>query len=217
MDTILVVNAGSSSVKFQVYALGMSDEPQRLIKGQFDGVGSRPRLCAETRDGCMLIDKSYSPHEIGDVSAAITTAGSWLRATQSFDLIAVGHRVVHGGPHFDRPVVIDRDVLARLEQYVPLAPLHQPNNLAPIRTLLGQRPDLVQVACFDTAFHRTHSGVADRYAIPESFYVEGVRRYGFHGLLRIRCQPSARYCPGRRGRARHRRASRQRCVNVRPR
>jgi acetate kinase len=106
----------------------------------------------------------------------------WLRETQSFNLVAVGHRVVHGGPKYDRPVIIDRAVVASLDQYVSLAPLHQPNNLAPIRTLLTRRPELPQVACFDTAFHRGHSAVADHYAIPERFYAEGVRRYGFHGL-----------------------------------
>jgi acetate kinase len=182
MDTILVVNAGSSSVKFQIYGLGASGDPQRLIKGQIDGVGARPRLRAETRDGSQLIDKSYAPDEIADLPAAIGAAGDWLRETQDFSLIAVGHRVVHGGPQYDRPVVIDADVLARLDQYIPLAPLHQPNNLAPIKSLLTRRPELVQVACFDTAFHRNHSPVADYYALPKQFYAQGIRRYGFHGL-----------------------------------
>jgi acetate kinase len=98
------------------------------------------------------------------------------------NLLAVGHRVVHGGPKYDRPVVVDQAVVGNLEQYVSLAPLHQPNNLAPIRTLMKARPELLQVACFDTAFHHGHSAVADHYAIPQRFYAEGVRRYGFHGL-----------------------------------
>ena len=106
----------------------------------------------------------------------------WLRDTQSLEPVAVGHRVVHGGPLFDRPILVDDDVLMRLERYVSLAPLHQPNNLAPIRSLLARSPDLPQVACFDTAFHRGHDPLADHYAIPERFYAEGVRRYGFHGL-----------------------------------
>ncbi|MGA2895524.1 MAG: acetate/propionate family kinase [Xanthobacteraceae bacterium] len=182
MDAILVVNAGSSSVKFQIYGLGSSDGPQRLVKGRIDGVGTLPRLRAETQDGSQLVDKSYGPREIADVPAAIAAAGDWLRSTQKFELVAVGHRVVHGGPQYDRPVIVDQDVLAQLEQYSSLAPLHQPNNLAPIRSLLALRPELVQVACFDTAFHRTHNIVADHYAIPEEFYREGVRRYGFHGL-----------------------------------
>jgi acetate kinase len=182
MDAILVVNAGSSSVKFQIFDQGASGDPQRLIKGQFDGIGARPRLRAEARDGKALIDKTYSPQEIADVATAIGAAGNWLRETQKIELAAVGHRVVHGGPDYDRPVVINKDVLKRLEQFSSLAPLHQPNNLAPIRTLLARRPELLQVACFDTAFHRSHGPLADHYAIPEKFYCEGVRRYGFHGL-----------------------------------
>jgi acetate kinase len=182
MDTILVVNAGSSSVKFQIFELANSGDPQRLIKGQVDGIGTRPRLRAEARDGKPLIDKTYAPQNIGDVPKAILVAGEWLRETQKIKLAAVGHRVVHGGPQYDRPVLVNKEVLAQLEKLSALAPLHQPNNLAPIRTLLLRQPDLIQVACFDTAFHRTHDAVADHYAIPERFYREGVRRYGFHGL-----------------------------------
>jgi acetate kinase len=100
----------------------------------------------------------------------------------SVQSIAVGHRVVHGGPIYDKPIIVDQKALAQLGQYTSLAPLHQPNNLAPIHLLLARRPELPQVACFDTAFHRGHSPVADHYAIPEHFYAEGVRRYGFHGL-----------------------------------
>jgi acetate kinase len=182
MDAILVVNAGSSSVKFQIFELANSGDPQRLIKGQVDGIGTRPRLRAEARDGKPLIDKTYAPGDIADVPRAIMAAGEWLRQTQKIDLAAVGHRVVHGGPQYDRPVLVNKEVLAQLEQFSALAPLHQPNNLAPIRTLLGRQPDLIQIACFDTAFHRRHNPVADHYAIPEQFYREGVRRYGFHGL-----------------------------------
>ena len=182
MDTILVVNAGSSSVKFQIFEHANSDDPQRLIKGQVDGIGTRPRLRAESRDGKPLIDKTYAPQDVADGAAAIAAAGDWLRETQKVKLVAVGHRVVHGGPRYDRPVLINKEVLTQLEQFSSLAPLHQPNNLAPIRMLMTRRPEVVQVACFDTAFHRTHAAVADHYAIPEQFYREGVRRYGFHGL-----------------------------------
>jgi acetate kinase len=182
MDAILVVNAGSSSVKFQIFGLATAGVPHRLVKGQMDGIGTRPRLRAAASDGSSLIDKTYLPQEIPDAPAAIGATADWLRETQRFRLLAVGHRVVHGGPLYDRPVIVDQNVLKRLEQYNSLAPLHQPNNLAPIRSLLARRPELTQVACFDTAFHRTHPAVADRYAIPERFYQEGVRRYGFHGL-----------------------------------
>jgi len=182
METILVVNAGSSSVKFQVFAVEGTSKPKRLIKGQVDGVGTRPRLRAEGPDQQSMSDQSYAPEQVKDVPAALQAAGAWLRETQKVEPIAVGHRVVHGGPEYDRPILIDSGVVARLERYTPLAPLHQPNNLAPIRSILERFPALPQVACFDTAFHRAHSELADRYAIPDRFYVEGVRRYGFHGL-----------------------------------
>jgi acetate kinase len=183
MDAILVVNAGSSSLKFQVFATsGSGGELACLVKGQIDGVGSRPRLKAEGADKKILVDQTYSADKIPDLPAAIQVAGDWLRSTQKVNLLAVGHRVVHGGPDFDRPVRVTREVAAQLERYISLAPLHQPNNLAPVRTLLDRRPELPQVACFDTAFHRGHGALADYYALPESFYKEGVRRYGFHGL-----------------------------------
>jgi acetate kinase len=181
MDTILVVNAGSSSVKFEVFATS-GGKLDRLLEGQMDGIGVRPRLRARAADGAALIDRSYSPDEVDDPMAALDTAGTWLRETQKLSPIAVGHRIVHGGPEYDRPVLIDRDVLGRLERYVPLAPLHQPNNLAPVRSILARMPELPQVACFDTSFHRGHGALADHYAIPERFHAEGVRRYGFHGL-----------------------------------
>jgi len=183
MDAVLVVNAGSSSLKFQVFATGgLAHELECLVKGQVDGVGSRPRLRAEDANKKSLIDQTYGADKVPDLPAAIQVAGDWLRTTQKVNLLAVGHRVVHGGPEFDRPVRITPDVVAQLARYISLAPLHQPNNLAPIRTLLERRPELPQVACFDTAFHRSHSALADYYALPERFYKEGVRRYGFHGL-----------------------------------
>ena len=182
MRSVLVVNAGSSSVKFQIFEAYAPDALRCLIKGQVDGIGARPRLRAQASDGSPLVDKSYAATAVADVPAATAVAAEWLRQTPDIELIAVGHRVVHGGPDYDRPVVIDKNVLERLERYAPLAPLHQPNNLAVIRSLLVLRPELAQVACFDTAFHRSHSAVVDHYAIPESYYREGVRRYGFHGL-----------------------------------
>ena len=182
MDTILVVNAGSSSVKFQVFHAGGDSGMRRLIKGQVDGIGTRPHLRAEGADAQLLIDQDLASAEVGDVPAALLTAGAWLRDAQQLQPSAVGHRVVHGGPQYDRAVRVDGNVLTNLKRYVSLAPLHQPNNLAPIRALLARFPDLPQVACFDTAFHRGHSAVADHYAIPAGLYVEGVRRYGFHGL-----------------------------------
>jgi acetate kinase len=182
MDTILVVNAGSSSVKFQVFKVDGVELPKRLIRGQIDGIGTRPRLRASDSDGLSLVDQAFDNDIVSNIPTALHTAGAWLREQRKIMPIAVGHRVVHGGPEYDRPVLIDDHAIARLEQYVPLAPLHQPNNLAPIRSIRVQFPELPQVACFDTAFHRGHGAIADHYAIPEQFYTEGVRRYGFHGL-----------------------------------
>jgi acetate kinase len=182
MNTILVVNAGSSSVKFQLYTADASSRVERLVKGSIDGVGTRPRLRGEGVDGESLVDRSFEAKEIADIPAAMQAAALWLREAQKLEPMAVGHRVVHGGPDYDRPMPIDDAVLAELERYVPLAPLHQPNNLAPIRAIRARFPELPQVACFDTAFHRGHGPVVDHFAIPERFYAEGVRRYGFHGL-----------------------------------
>jgi acetate kinase len=181
MESLLVVNAGSSSVKFQVFAIG-ADELRSSIKGQVDGIGTRPRLRATAADGAVLKDESYSKEKLANVPAAIQIAGAWLREEHGLTLAAVGHRVVHGGPLYDQPVLIDDDVITQLAKFVPLAPLHQPNNLAPIRAVRERFPELPQIACFDTAFHHGHSAVTDHYAIPARLYEEGVRRYGFHGL-----------------------------------
>ena len=159
---------------------GVLDGP--LAFDNADGVGMRPRLRAADGDGGALIDKAFESGEIPDLEAAIFVAGAWLRETQKVDLVAVGHRVVHGGPDFDGPVLVDADVISRLERYISLAPLHQPHNLAPMRALLERRPNMPQVACFDTSFHRGHGALADHYALPLHFYEEGIRRYGFHGL-----------------------------------
>ena len=182
MDPILVVNAGSSSVKFQLFAVEGSTDLSLQIKGQVDGIGTQPRLRARAPGGVDAIDRRFEREQISDVASALQASAAWLRERYEIAPIAVGHRVVHGGPKFDGPVIIDPDVLSQLDQYASLAPLHQPNNLAPIRSILSRFPNLPQVACFDTAFHRGHSALADHFALPEHFYAEGVRRYGFHGL-----------------------------------
>ena len=182
MDTILVVNAGSSSVKFQVFGVDGDGRLRRQIKGQMDGIGRRPRLRATDATGDALADRIYPIEAVTDVPAALMLASGWLRNELQLSPLAVGHRVVHGGPDYDRPVLIDHGVIARLERFTALAPLHQPHNLSPIRSLLVSFPSLPQVACFDTAFHRNHDEVADHYAIPRRLHEEGVRRYGFHGL-----------------------------------
>jgi acetate kinase len=139
-------------------------------------------LRASGADRTSLIDREYDTATISDVPAAMQSVGAWLREEQRSPPSAVGHRVVHGGPEYDKPVLITEQVLVRLDQYVPLTPLHQPHNLAPIRSIRALFPKLPQVACFDTAFHRGHAAVADHFAIPQHLHAEGVRRYGFHGL-----------------------------------
>lgn len=182
-DTILVVNAGSSSIKFQLFEIGARDQLGRLFKGQIEGIGTHPRLRAKNDRGELLVDETWPAVEVATVSAALDKLIAFLRAQIGGKLpVAVGHRVVHGGPDYSAPTAITSQVVDRLERFAPLAPLHQPNNLAPIRAIMQRQPHVLQVACFDTAFHRGHPEVADRFAIPEPLYAEGVRRYGFHGL-----------------------------------
>jgi acetate kinase len=182
-ETILVLNAGSSSIKFQLFAVDDDDRLVRRLKGQIDGIGTHPRLRAKGKDGEILIDDAWPASAVADAPAALDKTIGWLQQQLGGALpSAVGHRVAHGGPDFVEPTLIDDAILDRLARLVPLAPLHQPNNLAPIRAIRAYRPDLPQVACFDTAFHRGHSEAAQRYAIPDELHREGVRRYGFHGL-----------------------------------
>jgi acetate kinase len=161
----------------------MRDRLERRIKGQIEGIGARPRFTAEGIGKERLADEMWPTGEVGSVPAALEKLVGFLREQIGGKLpTAIGHRVVHGGPTYTSPTIITSGVLDRLQRFVPLAPLHQPNNLGPIRTILDRLPKVPQVACFDTAFHRGHPKVADHFAIPEQLYSEGVRRYGFHGL-----------------------------------
>jgi acetate kinase len=181
MDAILVVNAGSSSLKFQIFEIA-GQQLVRRIRGQMDGIGNRPRLRAIGADATVLVDRSYEPGVVKDLPAAIAETRDWLQSLEGIALNAIGHRVVHGGPDYAQPILIDHDVLDALATFQDLAPLHQPNNLAPIRLAMDINPAVPQIACFDTAFHRGHAAHTDCYALPWSFYEDGVRRYGFHGL-----------------------------------
>jgi acetate kinase len=129
-----------------------------------------------------MTDEAMAADKVPGAMEAILVAADWLRCNLAVMPVGIGHRVVHGGPDYDRPILVREPVLNKLASYESLAPLHQPANLAPIRALLKSRPETPQVACFDTAFHRSHGPLADRYAIPARFYAEGIRRYGFHGL-----------------------------------
>jgi acetate kinase len=182
-DTILVINAGSSSIKFQLFALSPEGGFERLLKGQIEGMGVNPHLIAKNAAGAVLREESWPGADVPAAPEALGKVVAFLRDHLGGKLpIAVGHRVVHGGVQFSAPTVVTPEIVSTLERFVPLAPLHQPNNLAPIKTIIERLPHITQVACFDTAFHRGHPELADRYAIPEPLYREGVRRYGFHGL-----------------------------------
>ena len=181
--TILVLNAGSSSIKFQLFALQAGEGLERRIKGEVEGIGSHPRLRAHGRKDEVLAERSWETAGQEDGAAALDQVLDLLgKELEGETPAAIGHRVVHGGTRFDKPILIDEEVIAALEALVPLAPLHQPGNLAPIRALRARLPKLPQVACFDTAFHRSHPEIADRFAIPQALHEEGIRRYGFHGL-----------------------------------
>ncbi len=182
MDAIVVVNAGSSSLKFSLFAAAASDLAL-VARGQAEGLYTTPRFVAKDADGRQLSERTWNEGTKLGHDGALDHLVSFLRERFSdHRLVAVGHRVVHGGLEYHEPTRVDAAVLAALEKYVPLAPLHQPHNLAPIRALLARAPDLPQVACFDTAFHHGQPAVAQAFALPKSITERGVRRYGFHGL-----------------------------------
>ena len=181
-EAIAVFNAGSSSLKFSIFA-EQAENLELVARGQVEGLHTAPRFVAKDRDGTALAEKSWGEGvELGHDGALDHIVAFARTELRGHTLAGVGHRVVHGGMEYSRPVRIDPKVLDALEKYVPLAPLHQPHNLAPIRTLLKRAPDLPQVACFDTAFHRAQPEIAQTFALPRSITERGVRRYGFHGL-----------------------------------
>ncbi|QFR32704.1 acetate/propionate family kinase [Ancylobacter sp. TS-1] len=181
-EALFVVNAGSSSIKFKLYRV-VGRDVALILGGALDGIGTRPRLKATDDAGSVLVDRSFDAQEIGKAAQAQHAISDWVTPyLAEHELIGIGHRVVHGGPHYSHPELVNDEVLRTLESFIPLAPLHQLTNLDPIRVIRARRPDLPQVACFDTAFHRGHPEVADRFALPNGLYEDGVRRYGFHGL-----------------------------------
>ncbi len=182
-DVVLVVNAGSSSIKFSLFEAHPGAGPTALADGQLEGLGSAPRLLARDRSGEVLGDARWTTAEVPDHAEGLRRVGEFLRTRfAGAALLGVGHRVVHGGTRYAEPVRVTPEVLSALEAFVPLAPLHQPNNLAGIRAVARFDPQLPQVACFDTAFHRCQPKLAELFGLPREFYERGVRRYGFHGL-----------------------------------
>ena len=173
-----VINAGSSSVKFSFY-----EGDRRILTGQVEGIGAHPSASAAGPNGEKLAPPDLGTKPPTVPSEVLPAILPWARERLGYRrLAALGHRVVHGGLHHSRPARVTAELLAELEALVPLAPLHEPHNLAPIRMAMSLNPELPQVACFDTAFHRTAPDVEQAFALPYTLYEEGIRRYGFHGL-----------------------------------
>jgi acetate kinase len=183
-DAVLTINAGSSSLKFALYQIAGRDDLELAAKGQVEGIGTAPHFVAEDAEGRVLVERRWPDDHGSGHDHFFRVVGGWLREDfgDRATLLGVGHRVVHGGTEFAAPVRVSPAVLAKLEALCPLAPLHQPHNLAGIRAVAAVQSDLPQVVCFDTAFHRSHPELADWFALPRRFHDEGVRRYGFHGL-----------------------------------
>lgn len=181
-DVILVLNAGSSSIKFSLF-LAKADELELLLGGQLEGLYTAPRFKARDAAGASLGAREWDKGtRLGHEGAVDHLIGFLREHRADHRLIAVGHRVVHGGLKYSAPMLVNADVLANLEKFIPLAPLHQPHNLAPIRIVAERTPQMPQVACFDTAFHHGQPALAQAFALPASITERGVRRYGFHGL-----------------------------------
>ena len=182
-NAILVINAGSSSLKFSVFRDHGGGDPVVTLNGQISGIGTQPVFEAKDAQRRPLAGKSWEAEERSDRKALLSYLLDWIEERlDGATLIAAGHRVVHGGVRHAAPVLLTPAVMDELDGLVPLAPLHQPHNLAAIRALAEAHPELPQVACFDTAFHRNQPWQAQTFAIPRELTEEGVRRYGFHGL-----------------------------------
>ena len=180
-DALLVLNAGSSSLKFSVFL--NEDPPRPLLRGQIEGLPTHPRFVA--RDATAIVgEKEWEAGARLDHRGAIEFLFTWGQegALAGHRIVATGHRVVHGGIKFTGPVLLNAGTVAELEALVPLAPLHQPHNVAALKSVTQMAPKLAHVACFDTSFHRTQPTVAQAFALPRRYADEGVRRYGFHGL-----------------------------------
>jgi acetate kinase len=181
-DLVLVVNAGSSSLKFCVYRKPTDDAWRADARGQIEGIGTAPRLSARDGAGGVLADRPLD-EEVRDGRAALDCLASWLRSHfGGARVLGVGHRVVHGGARYAGPTIVTPEVLKDLRELTPLAPLHQPHNLAAIAAIDERLPGVPQVACFDTSFHRGQPAVAEVIPLPRELCRSGVQRYGFHGL-----------------------------------
>ena len=181
-DAILVLNAGSSSVKFSVFVVE-SNAPRLELHGQLEGLFTSPQFVARNPGGKVVAEKSWGEGtKLGHEGAMEHLRTFLLGLAEEMRLAGVGHRVVHGGVKYAYPVRITKQIVADLRELIPLAPLHQAHSLHPIRAIMERMPEVPQVACFDTAFHRSNPPLAQMYALPTALTEAGVRRYGFHGI-----------------------------------
>jgi acetate kinase len=180
-DAVLVLNAGSSSIKLSVFA-ERAGELALELRGEVEGLYTAPHFVAHDPSGHVVAERSWRGTTLGHDGAVEYLSEFLKNHLVDHRIVGVGHRVVHGGLKFTAPVRVGAETIKALERFIPLAPLHQPHNLAPIARLLERSPELPQVACFDTSFHRTNPDVAQRFALPAELHDAGVQRYGFHGL-----------------------------------
>jgi acetate kinase len=182
-DYALVLNAGSSSLKFCVFQRPNENDWQIAARGQIEGIGTSPRLSVKDAQGAVLANNSLDVAVVDGHAAAIDALASWIRSKWGgARVLGVGHRIVHGGVRYGKPVLLTRQILSDLYELVPLAPLHQPYNLAAIDAVFERIPDVPQVGCFDTGFHSGHSPVTELIPLPRNICKSGLQRYGFHGL-----------------------------------
>jgi acetate kinase len=180
---ILTINAGSSSIKFALFSLAHPISPEAEVSGQIDGIGTdATKMVAKNKAGERIADQTLSGSQVSHAQS-FDALLKWFTASHAdWEIVAVGHRVVHGGERYSQPTIIDDTVLGHLTSFIPLAPLHEPHNVAGIIALQALLPNVPQVACFDTAFHRSQPEVAQVFGLPRALTAEGIKRYGFHGL-----------------------------------
>ncbi|MDI2113749.1 acetate/propionate family kinase [Commensalibacter nepenthis] len=185
-DSVLIINAGSSSLKFSLYREDTDKQFVNSVNGLLEGIGTKPHLIIKNNNKEVLFEKNWTDPELFKPSARDTLFDEtieWLFNHLGDDrIIGTGHRFVHGGAKYSAPALADDKVYEDLKALTPFVPLHQPGSLSPLKIMLNKNPEIPQVACFDTAFHSTMPDYAKRFALPRKYYDEGVRRYGFHGL-----------------------------------
>jgi len=184
MKAVVSLNSGSSSIKFSLFVVDPAGTLQLSAGGKIEKIGIAPTLAARSADGSMVLERDWPDGASLSHADLLADLFAWAadHPLEGREIIAIGHRVVHGGPDFAAPLLVDDALIDKLEALCPLAPLHQPHNLAAIRAIARLRPGLPQVACFDTAFHHDKPALASRFALPRALHDQGIRRYGFHGL-----------------------------------